>query len=79
MNRIFEREGIGKSIFAKEFAKMLLCIGNDKKNCARCKSCLEFVNSNNPDYVQIDSDGKIIKIEQIRQMQEKNIGKTNCF
>ena len=68
-------EGIGKSIFAKEFAKMLLCIGNDKKNCARCKSCLEFVNSNNPDYVQIDSDGKIIKIEQIRQMQEKILEK----
>lgn len=68
-------EGIGKSIFAKEFAKMLLCIGESKTNCNDCKSCIEFNNDNNPDFMQIKPDGKAIKIEQIRQMQEKILEK----
>ena len=68
-------EGIGKSIFAREFAKMILCIGEDKVNCNTCKSCIEFNSSNNPDFIQIEPDGKIIKIEQIRQMQEKILEK----
>ena len=33
-------EGIGKSVFAKEFAKMLLCTGENKTNCnGTCESC----------------------------------------
>lgn len=68
-------EGIGKSIFAKEFAKMLLCIGKSKTDCDGCKSCIEFNNDNNPDFMQIKPDGKTIKIEQIRQMQEKILEK----
>lgn len=68
-------DGIGKSIFAREFAKMLLCIGENKTDCRNCKSCIEFENSNNPDCVQIKPDGKVIKIEQIRQMQEKILEK----
>lgn len=68
-------DGIGKSIFAREFAKMLLCMGENKTDCRNCKSCIEFENNNNPDCVQIKPDGKVIKIEQIRQMQEKILEK----
>lgn len=68
-------EGIGKWGFAKEFAKMLLCTGENKTNCNDCKSCIEFNNDNNPDFMQIKPDGKAIKIEQIRQMQEKILEK----
>ncbi|MBO5005167.1 MAG: AAA family ATPase [Clostridia bacterium] len=68
-------EGIGKSIFARDFAKMLLCIGKNKTECGTCKSCIEFENNNNPDCIQIKPDGKVIKIEQIRQMQEKILEK----
>lgn len=68
-------EGIGKSIFAREFAKMLLCMGESKENCKTCKSCIEFNNDNNPDFTHIRPDGKVIKIEQIRQMQEKILEK----
>lgn len=68
-------EGIGKSIFARDFAKMLLCMGDNKTDCRTCKSCIEFVNNNNPDCIQIKPDGKVIKIEQIRQMQEKILEK----
>ena len=63
-------EGIGKSIFAKEFAKMLLCL-DDNKYCDKCKSCIEFNSENNPDFNIIEPEGNSIKIEQIRELQRK--------
>lgn len=36
------KEGIGKMLFAKEFAKMILCIEKENKPCNKCKSCIEF-------------------------------------
>lgn len=64
--------GIGKKIIAKEFAKMILCEG-DNKYCNQCKSCIEFDSNNNPDFILIEPDGASIKIDQIRQMQKKII------
>ena len=62
-------EGIGKKVFAKEFAKNILCL-EQKENC-NCKSCLEIDSNNNPDFQLIEPiDGKV-KIEQIREMQRK--------
>lgn len=50
--------GIGKCLFAKEFAREILA------------STVEL--DNNPDFMLIDAeDGKSIKIEQVRYMQEK--------
>lgn len=64
-------DGIGKKLFAKEFAKMILCSGNDKP-CKTCKSCIEFEGESHPDFLQIEpEDNKTIKIEQIRYLQEK--------
>lgn len=63
-------EGIGKKEIAKEFAKMLLCI-SDNKYCNTCKSCIEFDSNNNPDFLYIEPDGNSVKIEQIRYMQRK--------
>lgn len=67
-------EGIGKKLIAIEFAKMILCEG-EKKPCNRCKSCIEFVGSNNPDFFELDYTEKSIKIEQIRTMQQKILEK----
>ncbi len=65
-------EGIGKSLFAHEFAKMILCNGDEKeKPCNKCKSCIEFENGNNPDFMQIENEETAIKIEQIRYMNKK--------
>ena len=64
-------EGIGKSLFAKEFAKAILCLSKEKKSCDECKSCIEFKNDNNPDFMIINPDGNSIKIEQIRFLIEK--------
>lgn len=69
------REGIGKKLFAKIFAKMILCLSEDKP-CNACKSCISFEGENHPDFMQINADdGKSIKIEQIRLMQEKVVEK----
>ncbi|MBP3502512.1 MAG: DNA polymerase III subunit delta' [Clostridia bacterium] len=65
-------DGIGKKLFAFEFAKMILCDNKINKPCGNCKSCIEFDTKNNPDFFLIEPDGNTIKIDQIRQMQ-KNI------
>jgi len=66
-------KGIGKKEFAKEFAMGILCANEQNKPCGNCKSCIEFVNSNNPDYYEIElvEEENSIKIENIRQMQKK--------
>ena len=63
-------EGIGKKLIAEEFAKMILCT-SDSKYCDKCKSCIEFDTNNNPDFKIIEPDGNSIKIEQIREFQNK--------
>ena len=69
-------EGIGKSIFAKKFAKMILCVNENKQECNnKCESCIKFDNNNNPDFKIIKPDGNNIKIEQIRQMNSKIVEK----
>ena len=65
-------KGIGKCLFAEEFAKMILCDSNQEKPCGKCKSCLEFQGRSHPDFLVVKPvEGKTIKIEQIRYLQEK--------
>ena len=61
--------GIGKFLFAKEFAKAILC--DEKTGCGKCKSCIEFDSDNNPDFQIISTEENTIKIEQIRTMNNK--------
>lgn len=57
-------DGIGKCLFAKEFAKLVL-------NSSQGTNDLQEL-SNHPDFMLIQpEDGKSIKIEQIRYLQEK--------
>lgn len=69
------KTGIGKKMFAEEFAKAILCQNTDDKPCNTCKSCIEFVGNNNPDFNIIEPDGNSIKIEQIRLLQNKSYEK----
>lgn len=68
------KSGIGKFLFAKEFAKGILC-KNLNGPCNECKSCIEFDTSNNPDLFIIDTDENSIKVDQIRLMINKIIEK----
>ena len=64
-------EGIGKKQIAREFAKMILCLSQEKENCNQCDSCIKFISNNNPDFIEISEDGNSIKIAHIRELQEK--------
>ena len=64
-------EGIGKQMIAKEFARVVLCTNEQEKGCHQCKSCIEFMSHNHPDFLYIEPDGNSIKIEQIRYLQRK--------
>lgn len=66
-------DGIGKTLFAKEFARKLLCL--EQENEQNCISCIKWQSQNHPDFYQIEPENKIIKIEQIRAMQEKILEK----
>lgn len=69
------QDGIGKLLFAKEFAKIILCENQDEK-CTNCTSCVKILSNNHPDFYLIEPDEKgSIKIEQIRQIIEKSIEK----
>lgn len=59
--------GIGKFLFAKEFAKAILCTG-EQKPCNKCNSCESIENGNNPDLVIIDEQLNSIKTEQIKEL-----------
>lgn len=68
-------EGIGKKLFARDFAKKILCLEKVVTE-DNCKSCLEFENNNNPDYIEVEpEDGKTIKIDQIRYIEQKILEK----
>lgn len=71
--------GIGKSQnykFAREFAKMILCLNPIEGYCNKCKSCLMFNDENHSDYYEINKDkNESIKIDEIREMQAKIIEK----
>ena len=67
-------EGIGKKQIAKEFAKAFLCL-EENKYCGKCKSCIEFDDNNNPDFILIEPEENSIKIDQIREIQRKVVEK----
>ncbi len=69
-------DGIGKLLMAKMLAKSLLCPNFKENNtaCGYCISCKMFDEQNHPDYYFLEPEGKtrkLIKIEQIRQMQSQ--------
>lgn len=61
------QSGIGKFMFAKEFAKSVLCQG-EQKPCNKCEACIKFNGENNPDIQIIDEQDKSIKTETIKEM-----------
>ena len=50
-------DGIGKQLVAKKFAQAILCTKETEKSCNQCKSCIEFMSNNHPDY-----EGKVVVV-----------------
>ena len=62
------QSGVGKFMFAKEFAKAILCVGKQKP-CDKCEACIKFNGENNPDIQIIDeTEEKSIKTETMKEM-----------
>jgi len=68
-------EGIGKFLFAKEFAYKWLCTSDDIRPCGKCKSCIQFKGGNNTDFNVIEPEKDSIKINQIRELIKKTYEK----
>ena len=68
-------DGIGKKLFATQFAKMILCLSDNSKPCNDCKSCIEFDSDNHPDFFIIEPEQNSLKIDQIRSIQKNIIEK----
>jgi len=66
-------EGIGKSTFAMDFARMLLCTENGPAACSKCIACNTFNVGTNPDFLLIEPEGNSISVESIREIQAEAI------
>jgi DNA polymerase-3 subunit delta' len=75
-------EGIGKQSVARLFAQTLLCQGRSPSQegsdeliepCGRCLACKKMADKNHPDFSVVEPEGTTIKIEQVREIQERII------
>jgi DNA polymerase-3 subunit delta' len=65
------QDGVGKTLFAKEFAKALNCKNNGNDSCNACQNCIRIEKHNHPDvfWTEREEKAKFIKIENIRNLQ----------
>lgn len=66
-------KGLGKLSLANYMVATVLCDNNDQEPCNQCHSCQLFIAGSHPDHTLIEpeEEGKQIKIEQIRQLKDK--------
>lgn len=63
--------GIGKYTAALAFAKALNCRELKDDFCGRCRSCDKIERQTHPDVVLVEPEKNVIKIEQIRDLQQQ--------
>ena len=65
------QDGVGKTLFAKEFIKALFCNNDANDSCNSCLNCIRIEKNNHPDifYTVREEKAKFIKIENIRNIQ----------
>ena len=64
-------DGVGKATTARFFAKALLCLKGADDACGECGACRKFDHGNHPDIIEIAPDDEQIKIDQIREFQNR--------
>ncbi|HLA27686.1 MAG TPA: DNA polymerase III subunit delta' [Syntrophales bacterium] len=64
-------EGIGKKTTAIAFAKALNCRANDRDACDACDACRKADHKNHLDIITLEAEGQYIKIQAIRDLQER--------
>ncbi len=66
--------GSGKKRLIRECARLLLCENPrlevpEPGACLACTSCLKFKRAVHPDFLELEPQGRFIRIDQIREMQ----------
>lgn len=66
--------GVGKADFAAHLAGLLLCLSpENNKACGKCHACSLLAAETHPDLdIVSPEDSNVIKVDQIRQLVEKN-------
>ena len=65
-------DGIGKSLFTKQFAKMLNCSVNHIDSCDKCINCRKIDTDNSSDVhlISLEKSKKFLGIKDIKALQE---------
>ena len=65
------QKGLGKSLFAKELSKALMCQNKKNGHCDICRNCIRIDEHRHPDihWKILDKKDKFLKIEKIRDLQ----------
>jgi DNA polymerase-3 subunit delta' len=66
-------DGVGKRLTALTLAKAMNCLAPPEPGeaCEACSSCSKINSANHADVVQIEPDGDLIKIDQVRELQRQ--------
>ena len=65
-------KGIGKSLAARNFAKVLNCLNQRRDACDKCPSCLKIEQNQHPDFHLIQAaESEAIKIEAVRDLKKE--------
>ena len=66
-------EGVGKRLTALTLAKAMNCKSPSEMadSCERCPSCVKVNSANHADVIILESEGEVIKIDQVRDMQRR--------
>ena len=64
-------EGIGKKKLSYAFSKALMCLSQEEKPCNKCVACHRFDTATNPDFLHIEAEKNMIRIESIERLQSE--------
>lgn len=66
--------GVGKHLTARTLAAVINCLERPDEAfadaCGHCTSCRKIADSQHPDVLEVEPDGRFIKIDQIREIQK---------
>ena len=64
-------DGVGKASTAVALAQAMSCDRAPGEGCGECPTCSRMARNIHPDLVWVEAEGKQIKIQQIRQLEDR--------
>ena len=64
-------KGSGKQTVARRLTGSLVCDLNNGEPCGKCHGCRLYLSGNHPEVIMIEPENGMIRIGQIRQMQQQ--------